>query len=257
MEQLSEMFNGHQLRIMEHDQEPLFLLRDVCEILELGQVAGVRRRLDDDVISNHPIQDTLGRTQQATFVNEDGLYDVILDSRKPEAKSFRKWITSEILPSIRKNGSYQLNPPSTQLEILQGAVNQMVKQEKRVTQLEGEVNTISNIVSMDNIAWRDKVKVILKKIAKNWTGVDPYRSVIQLSYDRLEKRAGCRLDIRLTNRKERAAAQGMSKSYVQKINKLDVIAEEKRLVEIYIQVVKEMAIQFKININDFKFEEVV
>ncbi|WP_226035504.1 hypothetical protein [Aquibacillus saliphilus] len=84
--------------------------------------------------------------------------------------------------------------------------------------------------------------VILKKIVRNWTGVEPYRSVINLSYERFEKRAGCRLEIRLNNRKERVIAQGMSKSYVQKINKLDVIAEEKRLVEIYIQVIKEMAI---------------
>ena len=64
------------------------------------------RRLGDDVISSHPISDSLGRIQQANFVNEDGLYDVILDSRKPEAKQFRKWITSEVLPIIRKHGAY-------------------------------------------------------------------------------------------------------------------------------------------------------
>ncbi|MED4504649.1 hypothetical protein [Bacillus licheniformis] len=80
---------------------------------------------------------------------------------------------------------------------------------------------------------------------------------MNLSYERLEQRAGCKLDIRLNNRKERALSQGMSKTYVKKINKLDVIAEEKRLVEIYIQIVKEMAIQFKVNINDFKLDEVV
>ena len=64
------------------------------------------RRLGDDVITSHPISDSLGRIQQANFVNEDGLYDVILDSRKPEAKQFRKWITSEVLPIIRKHGAY-------------------------------------------------------------------------------------------------------------------------------------------------------
>ena len=64
------------------------------------------RRLDNGVTSNHPIPDKLGRMQQANFVNEDGLYDVILDSRKPEAKAFRKWVTSEVLPSIRKHGAY-------------------------------------------------------------------------------------------------------------------------------------------------------
>lgn len=106
MNQLTKMFNGQNLTIIDDQGNPKFLLKNVCEILGLGQVAGVKRRLGDDVISNHPIQDSLGRTQMATFVNEDGLYDVILDSRKPEAKRFRKWITSEVLPSIRKHGAY-------------------------------------------------------------------------------------------------------------------------------------------------------
>jgi prophage antirepressor-like protein len=106
MNLISKMFEGSKLTIIANNGEPVFLLKDVCSILELGQVAGVKRRLSDDVISNHPIIDALGRTQQATFVNEDGLYDVILDSRKPEAKSFRKWITSDVLPSIRREGAY-------------------------------------------------------------------------------------------------------------------------------------------------------
>lgn len=58
------------------------------------------------MVSTQPITDTLGREQQTNFVNEDGLNDVILDSRKPEAKQFRKWVTSEVLPSIRKHGAY-------------------------------------------------------------------------------------------------------------------------------------------------------
>ena len=70
------------------------------------QQGDVKRRLDDGVVSTQPISDSLGRVQQANFVNEDGLYDVILDSRKPEAKQFRKWITSEVLPIIRKHGAY-------------------------------------------------------------------------------------------------------------------------------------------------------
>ncbi|ARK23271.1 phage antirepressor Ant [Sporosarcina sp. P37] len=106
MNQITKLFEGQELRIAGEESNPLFLLKDVCSILGLEQVAGVKRRLDDDVISNHPIQDSIGRTQQATFINEDGLYDVVLESRKPEAKKFRKWITSEVIPSIRKHGGY-------------------------------------------------------------------------------------------------------------------------------------------------------
>lgn len=107
MNQLMKMFDGCELTIIDEGEEVFFLLKDVCNILELGQVAGVKRRLDEDVISNHPLQ-TRGGKQNMTFVNEDGLYDVVLDSRKPEAKKFRKWITSEVLPSIRKTGSYEV-----------------------------------------------------------------------------------------------------------------------------------------------------
>ncbi|KPH76096.1 phage antirepressor KilAC domain-containing protein [Oceanobacillus caeni] len=105
MNQLIKMFDEKNLTIINQNDGPHFKLNDVCNILGLAPRT-VRQRLDDDVCSTYPIQDSLGRTQQATFVNEDGLYDVILDSRKPEAKRFRKWITSEVIPSIRKHGAY-------------------------------------------------------------------------------------------------------------------------------------------------------
>ncbi len=85
-------------------EDPLFCLADVCKALGL-QTTAVTRRLDKGVISKHPLP-TSGGNQVANFVNEDGLYDVILDSRKPEAKAFRKWVTSEVLPAIRKTGGY-------------------------------------------------------------------------------------------------------------------------------------------------------
>ena len=99
------------IRTMKDERgEPLFCLRDVCEVLEL-RTQKVLQRLEDDVLSKYPIVDSLGRTQQATFVNEDGLYDTILESRKPHAKKYRKWVTSEVLPSIRKQGGYMVVRP--------------------------------------------------------------------------------------------------------------------------------------------------
>ncbi|MEC2212601.1 BRO family protein [Bacillus paralicheniformis] len=261
MHQLQKVFNyqDQQVRTVVKDGEPWFVAKDVCNVLEIGNSRQALARLDDDESMSfemtHP--QSPSKTIMMQAVNEAGLYTLILGSRKPEAKQFKRWITHEVIPTIRKTGSYQMEQPKTPLEVLQGTINQLVEHDKRMNQLEGQVNNISNIVSMNNVGWREKVNVILKRIAKNWTGVEPYRSVMNLSYERLEQRAGCKLDIRLNNRKERALSQGMSKTYVKKINKLDVIAEEKRLVEIYIQIVKEMAIQFKVNINDFKFDEVI
>ncbi|MCY8409014.1 Bro-N domain-containing protein [Bacillus haynesii] len=259
MNELQKVFNyqDQQVRTVVKDGEPWFVAKDVCDVLGITDARKSVNLLDEDERNSVPITDSLGRDQETFIINEPGLYSLILRSRKPEAKQFKRWITHEVIPTIRKTGSYQMEQPKTPLEVLQGTINQLVEHDKRMNQLEGQVNNISNIVSMNNVGWREKINVILKRIAKNWTGVEPYRSVVNLSYERLEQRAGCKLDIRLNNRKERALSQGMSKTYVKKINKLDVIAEEKRLVEIYIQIVKEMAIQFKVNINDFKFDEVV
>lgn len=95
-----------EVRVAGTSEEPLFCLADVCKVLELGNPSQVKTRLCGEVITNEVIPDSLGRPQEMIFINEDGLYDVILDSRKPQAKTFRKWVTSEILPSIRKHGIY-------------------------------------------------------------------------------------------------------------------------------------------------------
>lgn len=103
-----QIFNNPEfgsVRTITKDNEPMFCLGDLCRALDLT-AKGVKQRLSDEVISNYPIEDTLGRMQNTLFVNEDGLYDVILESRKDSAKKFRKWVTSEVLPSIRKNGGY-------------------------------------------------------------------------------------------------------------------------------------------------------
>lgn len=105
-----QIFNNEELgtiRIVGTSDAPQFCLSDICKILGL-QAAAVTRRLEKDVISSHTLL-TSGGYQVLNFVTEDGLYDVILDSRKPEAKRFRKWVTSEVLPTIRKHGAYMTN----------------------------------------------------------------------------------------------------------------------------------------------------
>lgn len=100
-------FNDHKVRtVTGPDGEPWFVAKDVCGVLGLANSSQALTRLPSDskgVISN----DTLGGTQEFRTVNESGLYDLIFDSRKPEAKAFRHWVTSEVLPSIRKTGKYE------------------------------------------------------------------------------------------------------------------------------------------------------
>lgn len=140
-----QVFNSPQfgeIRTAGTSEEPLFCLSDVCSVLGLRQ-GDVKQRLDDGVVSTQPIIDALGREQQANFVNEDGLYDVILDSRKPQAKAFRKWVTSEVLPAIRKTGGYLATkqddtPEEIMARALTIAQTTLAKREERLKQLEAQ-----------------------------------------------------------------------------------------------------------------------
>lgn len=252
MNQLTKMFDGQDLTIIEIEGEPKFLLKDLCSILELGQVAGVKRRLDDDVISNHPIKDSLGRTQQTTFINEDGLYDVILDSRKPEAKRFRKWITSEVLPSIRKTGSYDIKTDqlSPELQMFNGLFKALANQELATKQLETKVDSIREVVALNTTDWRKDARNLISKMAQSRGGFTAYKEVNSEIYKEVERRGGFQLGIRLTNKRRRLADEGVSKSKRDKLSKVDVIADDKRLVEIYVAVVKEFAIRKGIDLKD-------
>lgn len=102
MNQLTKVFDGHQLRIIEKDGDPWFVASDVCKILELSNPSMAVNRLDEDERSKF----NLGRQGETNVVNEYGLYNLIIGSRKPEAKQFKRWITHEVIPSIRKHGAY-------------------------------------------------------------------------------------------------------------------------------------------------------
>jgi len=101
------MAYSNEVRTIQRDGEPWFVLKDVCQILEMDttQLKKLSDRLDADEKGRTQIT-TPGGLQETWIINESGLYNVILRSDKPEAKPFRKWVTSEVLPSIRKHGVY-------------------------------------------------------------------------------------------------------------------------------------------------------
>jgi prophage antirepressor-like protein len=99
-------FESHALRVnLDAAGQPWFVAADVCAALELPETHKAIARLDDDEKGRNSIP-TLGGQQEMSVVNESGLYNLVLGSRKPEAKRFKRWITHEVLPSIRKTGSY-------------------------------------------------------------------------------------------------------------------------------------------------------
>ena len=97
-------YEGNNIRTLTtEDGEPLFVLKDICDVLEIGNNREVARRLDEDGVSSTDVLDNRGVQQRTNVVTEAGLYEVIFMSRKPEAKAFKRWVTSEVLPSIRKH----------------------------------------------------------------------------------------------------------------------------------------------------------
>lgn len=96
-------FNGAALRTLtDENGEPWFVAKDVCDILEISNPSDALKRLDDDERSRF----NLGRQGETNIVNEAGLYVLVLGSRKPEAHEFKRWVTHEVLPQIRKTGGY-------------------------------------------------------------------------------------------------------------------------------------------------------
>ena len=109
------------------NNEPYFVLADVCKVLDIGNPSQLKTRLKEDGVTTNEVIDALGRKQQATVINEQNLYKVIFQSRKQEAEQFQDWVTGEVLPSIRKHGIYatestiesMINNPDFAIQLLQ------------------------------------------------------------------------------------------------------------------------------------------
>lgn len=110
-------FENNAVRLVIQNDEPWFVATDVCTILELANPRQVVSRLDEDERDDVHIVDAIGRKQEMNVVSESGLYALIFTSRKPQAKRFRKWVTDEVLPSIRKTGGYLTPKASEKMQL--------------------------------------------------------------------------------------------------------------------------------------------
>jgi len=250
MNELQKVFsyNGAQVRTVMVNDEPWFVAKDVCDVLELEDVSKSVSRLDDDEKGTNSIP-TLGGSQEMLVVNEAGLYGLVLGSRKPEAKQFKRWVTHEVLPSIRKTGTYTAQAMS-QLEIIHQMVGAMVEGEKRQRELEERTEVVERTLTLvkDTIVqrdddWRDSINKMINKIVGSKGGRD-YSGVRAETYTLLEERAGCDLNTRLRNQKQRLEESGAPKSRINALSKMDIIESDKKLKEIYTAIVKELTIKY-------------
>ena len=230
-------YQSHEVRKVEVNGEPWFVLKDVCSILNINNQSDVYNRLDDDEKGVAQI-DTLGGQQKMSTVNESSLYHVILRSDKPEAVPFRKWVTSEVLPQIRKTGNYSIvqsdpNLPP-ELAMVEGLLNSMKqmystqqRHDKAIEQLTESMDTMKEVMTTDvNGDWRTACGHAIQAVARKLGGGKAYEEAWNEVYTEME-RNGFFVRRRLENRKKSAAAQGMSPTYVRKLNALDIIADSK------------------------------
>ena len=137
-------YEGHGVRVAGTPESPLFVAADVCRLLGIGNPSQAMARLDDDekgIISN----DTPSGDQRMLCVTESGLYSLILGSRKPEARAFKRWVTHEVLPAIRKTGRYAVN--LSPAEQLLAQAQMLVEHERRQQELEIRTQAIEHRVA--------------------------------------------------------------------------------------------------------------
>lgn len=166
------MFDSPQfgaIRTIAREGSPLFCLVDVCKALNLVP-SKVAQRLEEGVLSKYPLQ-TAGGVQEANFVTEDGLYDCIFDSRKPEAKAFRKWVTSEVLPSIRKNGGYIMaakedSPEEIMAKALNIANSIIERKNKLITEQEQRIASLEPAECFTKAVSTSEHSILVGELAK-------------------------------------------------------------------------------------------
>lgn len=181
-------YNEKQMRTVIINGTTWFVLKDVCDILGITHIKDTVNRLDSDEVGQTEVIDSLGRKQLAYIVNESGLYNVILRSDKPEAKPFRKWVTSEVLPSVRTTGVYMTGNAADRILQDPDFIIQLATQVKeRNAQLAAAKEKIAldapkveyfdrAVERGDNLSFRDTAKVlgVSQSTLINFLGINHY-----------------------------------------------------------------------------------
>lgn len=146
----------------------------------------------------------------------------------------------------------QISTPTSQLEAIKMFVQIQEEQQAFNQRIENEVTGIRNIVGIETKNWRNDTNKILSAIAQHLGGGDMHKKIKAEAYTALEEKGRCNLKIRMQNRKGKMLANGATKTQINKLSKLDVINDDPRLIEIYISVIKSMAIKYGVDVSQFE-----
>lgn len=201
---------------------------------------------------------TSNRQEYCYILSEQGYFTLVSLMRTEKAKELRKKFRREY---FAMRNQIKENKPTCiedvlitslqEMKMLKQQLNQInnnaLRANKLAVEAQDEVNSIKEVVSLDTTSWRSETQTLIAKIARNQGGFEHINLLKSESYELLNKRFGVNLEIRLTNRRRRMAEEGVSKSKRDKLNYLDVISEDKKLIEGYVAIVKDMAIKYGIS----------
>lgn len=225
-----QIFNNDEfgeIRTAVVNNEPMFCLIDICKALELSNSRIVADRLDED--ERRKLD--LPRQGETWFVTESGLYAVILRSDKPNAKKFRKWVTSEVLPSIRKTGSY--NKPMSTAEKIQLLAQGNEELNERVDKVEDKIDSLENdmplygceIDEIQKHVKRKGVEVLGGKQSEAYRDASIRGSVYSDMYCQLKREYGCVASYKSIKRKYIADAHEFIDCYIAPVFLQEQIAD--------------------------------
>lgn len=200
---------------------------------------------------------SIANSKNIYILSEQGYIALVSLMRTEKAKELRKKFRREYF-AMRKQIKEQKPTCIEDLIIMQAqslkdmrqqlnqANNNALRANKLAIEAKEETEKIKEVVSLDATSWRSETQTLIAKIARNQGGFEHINLLKSESYELLNKRFGVNLDIRLTNKRRRMAEEGVSKSKRDKANYLDVISEDKKLIEGYVSIVKDMAIKYGI-----------
>lgn len=181
------------IRTVTIDGEPWFVGKDVAEVLGYSNSRDtLAKRVDEeDKLDGVAICDSIGREQKPVLINESGLYGLILSSKLPNAKKFKHWVTSEVLPSIRKTGQYQMPKFSKEIQALLILDERTVKMEKRIDKLEFEIPLYgSEADELSNHVKRKGVQILGGKKTEAYKDTNIRSKVYRDIYDQVKREFG-------------------------------------------------------------------
>lgn len=249
----------NELKVIENELVPVYETSTGEKVVygsELHEVLGVksryrewidRRLLDIDAVENEDFQAAefsapSGQTKKDHIIKLDTAKEMAMLERNEKGKQVRRYFIQ--VEKKYKAASLATQELSPQLQVMINLEIEQKRQAEKLEHVEERIESIREVVAIDTTSWRDDTGRILRKIGMECGDSKSYQDVRGESYQLLEKRMGVNVKQRLTNKRRRMADEGVCKSRRDKLNYLDVIADDKKLIEGYTAIVKELAIKY-------------